>query len=95
MPEAVAHLPWLVGVLINRRIHPIFDNRRRWIMVDLRTRQLIPVTPNLYRTFSAAFAGYILTRLENNNDGELVMPLRARPNVEHIHQRNVRPRHNY
>ena len=94
LPEAVTDPPLLVGVEIDGHIHPIFDHRLRWIMVDLHTGQIIPVTLNLYRTYRSDFPVHILARLKNNNNGQLVMPLTGHPNVQHIAPRNVRRRHN-
>ena len=93
-PEAVAHPPLLLGVMIDGHIHPIFDHRLRWIMVDLHTGQIIPVTLHLYNTYASDFPGHILAKLVYNNDGELYMPLSGHSNVEPIHERNVRQRHN-
>ena len=94
MPEAVAEPPLLLGVNIDGDVHPIFDRRRRWIMVDLFTRQIIPVTLNLYHAYSDTFPVHILERLTYNNGG-LAMPRNGNPNVQHIASRNVRRRHNY
>ena len=94
IPEAVAHPPLLVGLLIDGHIHPIFDYRGRWIMVNIHTREIIPVTLHLYNTYGSDFPGHILAKLAYNNDGELYMPLSGHSNVEPIHERNVRQRHN-
>ena len=93
IPGAAADPPLLVGVNIDGHIHPIFDRRRRWIMVHLLTRQIIPVNLNLYQAYSYAFPDHTLARLENNNNGELVMPFSRHSNVEHLQPCNVRFRH--
>ena len=85
----VVDFPFLLGVKFHGNLHPIFDHGRRWIMVNLRGSQIIPVTVNLYRTYSRFFPAHILARLHNIN-GELVMP----PNGLHIEPSNERRRHN-
>ena len=93
-PGAVANPPLLLGVNIDGQIHPIFDRRHRWIMVNLHTGQIIPVSINLHRLYRRFFPFHILQRLRINNDGEFYMPGDGHPNGQHIEQRNVRRRHN-
>ena len=93
-PEAATHPPLLLGVKIDDHVHPIFDHRLRWIMVDLNTYEIIPMTLNLYRIHRYDFPVHILDRLKINNNGEFVMPLNVYPNEQQIQPRNVRRRHN-
>ena len=93
-PEEMANPPLLVGVEIDGHIHPIFDHRLRWIMVDLNTYEIIPMTLNLYRIHRYDFPVHILDRLKINNNREFVFPLNRHPNAQNIQPHSMRRRNN-
>ena len=93
LPQPRYNRTYLLGVNINGRLHPIFDNRRRWILVDHRTGEVIPVTPELYHTYSNKYPANIISQLENHNNEEFVMPRRPR-NVSPNSPVNERREHN-
>ena len=90
-PRAVLNRPLVLGVNIDGQLHPIFDHNERWIMMNLQTRQIIPVTINLPRMYRHLFPVHILQRLQINNDGEYYMPRDGHPNAQHIEPRNGHP----
>ena len=78
MPQPLYNDVFIFGVDINDRLYPLFDNRRRWILVDHRNGQVIPVTTELYHTYGHRYPADIISQLENHNDVEFVMPIRSR-----------------
>ena len=78
MPLPIYNHIYLFGVNIDGRLHPIFDNRRRWILVNYHTGQTVIVTRAFYHTYGHRYPAEIISQLENHNNLEFVMPIRPR-----------------
>ena len=78
LPQPVYNDEFIFGVNIHGRLYPLFDNRRRWILVEYHAGEDVIVSPELYHTYGHRYAADIISQLENHNDVEFVMPIRSR-----------------
>ena len=86
-PDSVTDFIFYVGVLIDGHTHPIFDVHRRLIFVEFQTAQIVIVTPELYNIYGHIFPPEIISRLQNHNNVEFVMPRRLRNEPTNRRQR--------
>ena len=95
IPQAVCDQIYFLGVLIDGQPQPIFDGRMRWIFVRFHTGQIVIVTPELYHIYVNIFPPEIISRLQNHNNVEFVMPIRPRngPPNGPVHGPRNRPVH--
>ena len=77
-PQGMYNHIYLFGVNVDGHLHPIFDNRRRWILVNRRTGQTIIVSRAFYYTYRHKYPANIISQLVIRNNGEFVMPRRPR-----------------
>ena len=78
IPQEIFDHNYLYGVNIDGRLHPIFDSRRRWILVNLRTYQAVNVSRAFYYNNGHRYPANIISKLVIRNNGEYVMPRRPR-----------------
>ena len=78
LPQPRFNRTYLLGVNINGCLHPIFDNRRRWIFVNNRNGHIVIVSPQLYHRYGHRYPTNIISQLEIHNNREFVMPRRPR-----------------
>ena len=64
-PQIVRDQNLMIGIYIGDLIRPIFDRDQRQVVVDLRSRQNVHMTPALYQRYGHV---YQVSRGNNNNN---------------------------